>query len=131
MFSTLFQHFCAVLRKNRRCESSRLCYTGRIATTIFNATHHFHIVATLFQHCYAVLGKKSSLRIVPCNITLKAWHILKLESRGKRRSIFDTFLILWCGRSETIQKRQYGHGIFDSFLVGKKVYFKVQWWIDQ
>ena len=27
------------------------------------------MVATFFQHCYAVLRKKSSLRIVPCNIT--------------------------------------------------------------
>ena len=50
--------------KNRRCESSRLCYTGRFATTIFNATHHFNIVAklfrmfsTLFQHFSAVLRK--------------------------------------------------------------------------
>ena len=28
------------------------------------------MVATWFQHCYAVLRKKSSLRIVPSNITL-------------------------------------------------------------
>ena len=43
----------------------------------FSARHHsnivailFRMVATLFQHCYAVMRKKSSLRIVPCNITL-------------------------------------------------------------
>ena len=43
----------------------------------FSARHHSNIVATLFrmagtlfQHCYAVLRNKSSLRIVPCNITL-------------------------------------------------------------
>ena len=28
------------------------------------------MVATLFQHCYALLPSKSSLRIVSCNITL-------------------------------------------------------------
>ena len=27
------------------------------------------MVATLFQHCYAVLRSKSTLRIVSCNIT--------------------------------------------------------------
>ena len=51
--------------------------TRRFATTIFSTTHHsnifatlFRMVATLFQHCYAVMRKKSSLRIVLCNITL-------------------------------------------------------------
>ena len=29
----------------------------------------FRMVTTLFQHCNAVLRLKSSLRIVPCNIT--------------------------------------------------------------
>ena len=29
-----------------------------------------HMVATLFQHCNAVLRKKSPLQIVPCNISL-------------------------------------------------------------
>ena len=48
------------------------------ATTILNATHHvnivvtlFRMVATLFQHCYAVARKKSLLRIFPCYITLR------------------------------------------------------------
>ena len=70
IISTLLQHcfecfqHCSNIAtlcwaKSRPGESSRLCYTGRFATTIFNATQHFHIVATLFQHCYAVLGKKS------------------------------------------------------------------------
>ena len=43
----------------------------------FSATQRWNIVATLFrmvttlfQHCNAVLRLKSSLRIVPCNITL-------------------------------------------------------------
>ena len=56
----------------------RRCHTGRFATTIFNATHPcnivatlFRMVATLFQHCYAVLRKKSALRIVPCNIAFR------------------------------------------------------------
>ena len=31
----------------------------------------FRMVVTLFQYCIAVLRKKSSLRIVPCNITFK------------------------------------------------------------
>ena len=49
----------------------RWWYTRRFATTIFSATQHYNIVATLFQHCYAVLRSKSSLRIVSCNITFK------------------------------------------------------------
>ena len=52
---------------HEKCRTTRTafrCYTGRFATTIFNAKHHFNIVATLFrmaamfQHCYAVLRKK-------------------------------------------------------------------------
>ena len=63
---------------------------GRFAMTIFNATHHFKIVATLFrmvatsfQHCSAVLRKKSSLRIVPCNIAF-------------RKAVEKYFGILYC-----------------------------------
>ena len=50
--------------------------TRRFATTIFSATQRCNIIATLFRmvttlfpHCNAVLRQKSSLRIVPCNIT--------------------------------------------------------------
>ena len=49
----------------------RWWYTGRFATTIFSPTQRCSIVATLFQHCNAVLRRKSSLQIVSCNITLK------------------------------------------------------------
>ena len=56
----------------------RWCYTRRFATTIFSATQHYNIVATLlrmvatlFQHCYAMLRSKSSLRVVSCNITFR------------------------------------------------------------
>ena len=49
-------------------------HARRFATTIFSATQRcnivatlFRIVTTLFQHCLAVLRKKSSLGIVPCN----------------------------------------------------------------
>ena len=42
----------------------------------------FRTITALLQHCNAVLSKKSSLRIVPCNITLR------LRSHGTRR-IFD------------------------------------------
>ena len=52
------------------------CYTKRFATTIFSPTQRCNIVATLFwmvtslfQHWSAALRLKSSLRIVPCNIT--------------------------------------------------------------
>ena len=54
----------------------RWCYTRRFATTTFSATHNCSIVATFFrmvttllEHCNAVMHYKSSLRIVPCNIT--------------------------------------------------------------
>ena len=56
----------------------RWCYTRRFATTSFSATQHYNIVATLlrmvttlFQHCYAMLRSKSSLRIVSRNITFR------------------------------------------------------------
>ena len=49
---------------------------------ILNAIHDFNIVATLFrivatlfQHCYAVLRKKLFLRIVPCDTTLSLTDI--------------------------------------------------------
>ena len=68
---------------------------GRFATTIFRATQRcnivatlFQIVTTLFQHCNAVLRKKSSLRIIPCNITLSSARTYKpaLFLAGKRDS---------------------------------------------
>ena len=50
--------------------------TRQFTTMIFSATHCcvivatlFRMVATLFQYCNAVLHLKSSLRIIPCNIT--------------------------------------------------------------
>ena len=56
----------------------RWCYTERIATTIFNAAQRCKAETMLQQFetisqqcCNAVLRQKSSLRIVPCNITLK------------------------------------------------------------
>ena len=42
---------------------------SRFATTVFSSAKICSIVATLFQHCKAVLHEKSSLRIVPCHIT--------------------------------------------------------------
>ena len=51
----------------------RCCYARRFATTIFSATQRCNIVGTffriVFQHCNPVL--KTSLRIAPCNISLK------------------------------------------------------------
>ena len=58
-----------------------------------NATQHFHIVATLFQHCYAVLGKKSSLRIVPCNITLKHDMFKSFKVEGKDLTSFTRHVV--------------------------------------
>ena len=56
----------------------RWCYTRRFTTTIFSAIQRciivaplFRMVAALFQYCNAVLLEKSSLRIVPCNISFK------------------------------------------------------------
>ena len=52
-------------------------HARRFATTTFSATQRcnivatlFRIVTTLFQHCLAVLRKKSSLRIIPCNTVM-------------------------------------------------------------
>ena len=56
----------------------RLLIKVMLHGTIFSAKQHCNIVATLiqmvatlFQHWNAVLRKKSLLRIVPCNITLR------------------------------------------------------------
>ena len=55
-----------------------VCYTRQFAMTIFSATQHysivatlFRMVATLFQHCNAVLRWKSSLYLVSCNMIFK------------------------------------------------------------
>ena len=69
-------------------ELGDVCYTGRFVTTIFSATEGcnivpilFRIVTTLFQHCNAVLRWKSSLPIVPCNITFKQHRRWRLRKR--------------------------------------------------
>ena len=56
----------------------------------------FRMFATLFQHCYPVLRKKSSLRIVQCNITLK----------GKSYVCFDI-----CGGIERASSRGHRAGM--------------------
>ena len=95
----------------------RWCSTGRFATTIFNPTHHFNIiatlfrmVATLFQHCYSVLRKNSSLRIVPCNIasTLTAWISISLFHLASR---FTAFFVssrnASCGEERCVTRDDY------------------------
>ena len=70
---TLFYKALILWGEIGRWSLLRWCYTGRFPT-IFNTTYHFdnaatffRMVATLFQHCYAVLRKNSSLRIVTCH----------------------------------------------------------------
>ena len=63
-------------------------YNRRFASAIFSATQRYNIVTTLlrivttlFQHCNDVLRWKSSLRIVPCNITLGGYDfVCKLKN---------------------------------------------------
>ena len=86
-FSRLGLNHCKVLFTITGPSALRWCYTRRFAKTIFSATQRCNIVATLFrivtilfQHCNAVLPWKSSLRIVPCNITFT------VSNRGRRYS---------------------------------------------
>ena len=60
----------------------------------------FRNVATLFQHCNAVLRKKSSLPriIVPCNITLKVPNVIVAETSYET---IRTFIILLSGEGLT------------------------------
>ena len=59
----------------------------------------FRNVATLFQHCNAVLRKKSSLRIiVPCNITLKVSNVIVAETSYQT---IRSFIILLSGEGLT------------------------------
>ena len=54
------------------------------------------MVTTLFQHCISVLREKSSLRIVPCKITLKLPETSKLHVlwRKCRSRVLLTFFSL-------------------------------------
>ena len=79
-------------------------YTRRFATTIFSATQRCNIVATLFrmlttlfQHCNDVLRKKSSRRIVLCNITFSCCGVMWV--------LFNAFsVICWLHPSSTTKK---------------------------
>ena len=54
----------------------------------------FRNVATLFQHCNAVLRKKSSLQlIVPCNIILKVPNVIVAETKLSNDKKFYHFAI--------------------------------------
>ena len=74
----------------------------RFAKTIFSATQGcnivpilFRVVTTFFQHCNAVLRWKSSLWIVPCNITLKQHRRRRLRLRKRHwKSKFALFQTL-------------------------------------
>ena len=68
----------------------RWCYMGRFATTIFSATQRCDIVTTLFQHCNALLRKTSSLRIVPCKITL-SYLLIHGWQQTKRMILKNSF----------------------------------------
>ena len=59
----------------------------------------FRNVPTLFQHCNAVLRKKSSLQlIVPCNITLKVPNVIVAETSCQT---IRSFIILLSGEGLT------------------------------
>ena len=59
----------------------------------------FRNVATLFQHCNAVLRKKSSLRIIfTCNITLKVPNVIVTETSYET---IRSFIILLSGEGLT------------------------------
>ena len=68
------------------------------------------MVATLFQHCYSVLRKNSSLRIVPCNIasTLTAWISISLFHLASR---FTAFFVssrnASCGEERCVTRDDY------------------------
>ena len=81
----------------------RWCYTRRFAPTIFSATQGcnivtilFRTVTTLFQHCNAALRLKSSLRIVPCNITFSFSRFC--SSLAKRETPTGTLYVLMFSR---------------------------------
>ena len=77
-------------------------YTRRFATTILSATQRcnivatlFRIVTTLFQHCNAVLRKKSSLPIVPCNI-FEVKRVSKLKQTNDIKRDGKHVMVLSC-----------------------------------
>ena len=65
------------------------------------------MVATFFQHCNAVLYKKSSLRIVPCNIALKQPQRRQHRKHyWKRISVVSANLSSLCSRAKFSKWRQ-------------------------
>ena len=94
LYNVHVYYYMTKITKNPFCpeddneELGDVCYTGRFVTTIFSATEGcnivpilFRTVTTLFQHCNAVLRWKSSLPIVPCNITFKQHRRRRLRKR--------------------------------------------------
>ena len=67
---------------------------GDVTRDDFSAARHCNIdatlfrIVTLFQHCNVVLRLKSSLRVVPCNITFSA-EIRTVDSQTR----FEKFVI--------------------------------------
>lgn len=63
---------------------------------------NFSNVPTLLQHCYAALRKKSSLRILPCNITFipgKGDMVYRPSVQGPENyacEIFTVYLRIFC-----------------------------------
>ena len=98
-FKTLSTRFrikkiCVFKRVRIRVDMALMwCYTGRFATTtIFGATQRCNVGTMLQvfktmsqQCCNAVLCKKSSLRIVSCNITFR------MDGRPKRPIVFQHY----------------------------------------
>ena len=90
----------------------------------------FRMVATLFQHCYSVLRKKSSLRIVPCNIasTLTAWISISLFHLASRfAAFFVSSRNASCAEERCVTRDDY----YLANLVRKKKAFHLRKWCTQ
>ena len=75
-FKPVTVHWQANIRSKTISTPLKWCYTGGFVTTIFSGTQRcnvglmFQLFETMLQQCWNVaLRLKSSLQIVPCNIT--------------------------------------------------------------
>ena len=86
-------YYLRIREKTTRNDLQRRFSAQHIITTLLR-----NCVETLFQHCTAVLRKKSSLRIVPCNITLKVSNVIVAETSYQT---IRSFIILLSGEGLT------------------------------
>ena len=77
------------------CKHSKQCRKNVGMLRCIIVVTLFRMVVTLFQYCIAVLRKKSSLRIVPFNITFKLPTVTTKAKASTQKSFTGRTLYKW------------------------------------